>query len=323
MMYNRLTREERMKNMETTDHITVMEKLDAYLETAKIVIKPSTAAVYHRYMRSYIDPHFRDMAYDQLNSDEIQGFISKLIGNGLSAITVQAVFSFLKAGLKPRGKDALFDVTLPKYAKQQVEYLSLDDQKRLEAAAVSSGYPMNLAVLVGLYTGIRIGELCGLMWDDIDFSNKIIRIKRTLQRIPTPDDIDTKTKIITSPPKSPTSMRNIPLPGFLLEQLRERKEKSNCEYVLSWNGKRVEPRYIQSNFKKLLKAANVKDVNFHTVRHTFATRALENGFDVKSLSEILGHASATVTLDKYAHVLDDHKRKLMERMAENCYGCCC
>jgi integrase len=309
-----------VKEMQTDENISVIEKLNAYLENARIIIKPSSAAVYQRYMDSYIQPYFKDMLYSQLSSDKIQEFIVNLTKSGLSAVTVQAVYSFLKAGLKPSGKDSLFDVTLPKYSRQQVEYLSLDEQKRLEDAAKKEGNPMYLTMMIGLYTGIRLGELCGLMWDDIDFSLKIMRIRRTLQRIAMRGEGDSKTQIIISEPKSPSSLRNIPLPGFLLSLLREYKQNADSEYVLSAKGKHLEPRYIQNHFKRLLKAANVKDVNFHTVRHTFATRALENGFDVKSLSEILGHASATVTLDKYAHVLDDHKRKLMEKMADNCFN---
>jgi len=309
----------RMNEMQDQKVLTVMEKLSSYLETAKIVIKPSSAAVYHRYMDHYIEPYFKDMPYAQLTSDAIQEFIANLTKSGLSAVTVQAVYSFLKAGLKPNGKDALFDITLPKYSRQQVEYLSFEEQKRLEEAAKGERYPLDLAMMIGLYTGIRIGELCGLMWDDIDFSCKIMRIKRTLQRIPMYDGSTNKTKIVISAPKSPTSIRNIPIPGFLLDLLRDYKQSADCEYILSLKGKHLEPRFIQNRFKKLLKTAKVKDVNFHTIRHTFATRALESGFDIKSLSEILGHASATVTLDKYAHVLDDHKRKLMEKMAENYY----
>ena len=140
------------------EDISVMEKLNAYLETAKITIKPSTAAVYQRYLDSYIQPYFKDMMYNQLTSDKVQEFITNLTKSGLSAVTVQAVYSFIKAGLKPSGKNALFDVALPKYSRQQVDYLSLDEQKRLEEVAKAAGFPMYLAMIIGLYTGIRLGD---------------------------------------------------------------------------------------------------------------------------------------------------------------------
>ena len=310
--------------MKMQNNITVMEILSTYLDTAKVALKLSTVAVYHRYIESYIEPHFKDLPYSHLTSDKIQEFILNLTKSGLSAATVQTVYSFLKSGLSLNCRNGIFDVTLPKNTKQQVEYLSIEEQKQLENAARMMGHPLYLAIIIGLYSGIRIGELCGLMWCDIDFSNKIMRIRRTLQRIPIYNNDNAKTKIVISAPKSPASLRNIPIPLFMFELLLEYKKKVNSDYVLSLNGKYLEPRYIQNHFKKLLKAANIKNVNFHTVRHTFATRALESGFDIKSLSEILGHASATVTLDKYAHVLDGHKRNLMEKMADNYYqldGC--
>jgi len=306
--------------MGNSENMTVMDKLEAYLETAKITIKSSTLSVYRRYMVSYIEPYFRDTPYKNLSSDKLQAFIAELMDSGLAPVTVQAVYSFLKAGLKPSGKDAMFDVSLPKRVKQEVEYLSVDEQRRVEAAAMAAKPPFGIGIILAFYTGIRVGELCGLMWEDVDFERKTLHVRRTLQRIREANG-NKKTKIIITPPKSPTSVRDIPLPGFLLELLRQRKEAVQGEYVLSYdNGRHLEPRYVQSHFKSVLKAANVRDVNFHTIRHTFATRALENGFDVKALSEILGHSSATVTLDKYAHVLDEHKRNLMEKMAGNLWN---
>jgi integrase len=117
------------------------------------------------------------------------------------------------------------------------------------------------------------------------------------------------------PPKSDSSYRTIPLPEFVGQLLAESKLFATGEYVLSRKGNPVEPRNIQWRFKKLLATANIKDVNFHTTRHTFATRALENGFDVKTLSEILGHGSATITLNKYAHATDERKRSCMNGLS--------
>jgi len=128
-------------------------------------------------------------------------------------------------------------------------------------------------------------------------------------------DGKTKTELALLPPKSESSERDIPLQDFLLELLRKMKVKKDCEYIVSSKGKPVEPRSIQRRFKKLLLAAEVKEVNFHATRHTFATRALETGFDLKSLSELLGHSSATTTF-KYAHSLDEHKRKCMNGLSE-------
>jgi integrase len=166
-----------------------------------------------------------------------------------------------------------------------------------------------------LYTGIRIGELCGLMWSDIDFERKLLCINRTIQRIRSNGENKTEVTFLT--PKSKTSTREIPLPDFLLELLFKHRPLTNGEYVLNYKNKPIEPRTLQYRFKKILQTADVKNVGFHITRHTFATRALENGCDVKSLSEILGHGSATVTMNKYAHSSTEHKRGCMNAICDN------
>jgi integrase len=294
---------------------TIHQAMVRYLESLKCQIKPSTYGIYQRYIENYITPYFGNTRCEALSLETAQGFVNQQVENGLSAVTVQSVFSFFKAGVKTaRGEDA-FDVKLPKRTKIEVEFFSVDEQKRLEAAAKASGGADHLAITLCLYTGIRIGEVCGLMWQDIDFECRLVHIRRTMQRIQDDDGGDKKTKIAFLPPKSLTSARSIPLPEFLLEFLKERRDTAEGNYIISLKGEPVEPRTLQYRFKNLLEAAGVKEVNFHATRHTFATRALENGFDVKSLSEILGHASPTVTLNKYAHALDEHKRSRMNALA--------
>jgi integrase len=297
--------------MVTKSTATVVGAVTAHLESLKHQIKPSTRGVYQRYVNNHIAPHFGNTRCDRLTSATLQKFIDSKVESGLSAETVQAVFSFLKAGLKSAGCGEIA-VKLPKKSKSAVEYFSLDEQKRLETAAKGSCDLDCLSTMLCLYTGLRIGEVAGLLRSDIDYERKLLTVRRTMQRICS--NGVTKTEIVLLTAKTPSSVRNIPLPDFLLALLKERQ--SDSKYVLSARGKPVEPRTIQRRFKKLLEVAGVKEVNFHTTRHTFATRALESGFDVKSLSEILGHASATVTLNKYAHALDAHKRACMSGLGE-------
>jgi len=292
---------------------TVVGAVGTYLESLKCQIKPSTQAAYQRYLDKHIAPYFGNTRCGRLTPEIMQDFVNRQVENGLSAVTVQSVFSFLKAGIKSSGGD-VFSVKLPKKPKSSVEYFSLDEQKRLETAAKASCDLDYLAVTLCLYTGVRIGELCGLLWSDIDFECRVLRVRRTMQRIRS--DGEAKTELALLTPKTETSTRDIPLPDFLLDLLKEQHGASACSYVLSANGKAVEPRTVQRRFKRLLATAEVKDVCWHTTRHTFATRALENGFDIKSLSEILGHGSAMVTLNKYAHALDEHKRGCMNGLSE-------
>ena len=300
----------------------VVETVKAYIEKIKHTIKPSTYDVYRRYCNNHIKPYFEGIKCSELSVKIIQEFINKKHKNnnnknGLSASTIQSVFIFLKNCLKESVPSSIFQVTLPKRAKHKPKVLSLSEQKRLEAAAIKSGDINHIGIILCLYTGIRIGELCGLMWDDIDFDEKQLNIRRTCQRINTYSQKanEPKTKIAYLSPKSKSSNRSIPIPKYLLELLKIYKSKSTDEFVLMQNKKAIEPRNMRYKFKKLLSLASIRNVNFHTTRHTFSVRALENNFDIKTLSEILGHSSPVITLATYAHTLDEHKRKSMESLA--------
>jgi len=294
---------------------TITDAMESYLISIKNQIKESTFGLYQRYIENYISPHFQNTPCSWLTSEMTQGFVDSLLGSGLSVVTVQSVFSFLKNGVKASLPKDTFAIKLPKKQPNKVEVLTVDEQRRLELAAKDSDAINRISIILCLYTGIRVGELSGLLWTDIDFERHLLSVNRTVQRVRNTDG-DAKTKVACLTPKSDTSERDIPLPNFLIEMLKEHKKASSASYIITLNGNSIEPRTIQRRFKKLLAIANIRDVNFHILRHSFATRALETGFDIKTLSEILGHSSATITLQKYAHVLDEHKRRNMELLGE-------
>ncbi|MCL1883797.1 MAG: site-specific integrase [Defluviitaleaceae bacterium] len=283
---------------------TVSMEIEEYLATIQSQVKPSTHGIYQRYLENYISPHFGNMLCEELTVEKAQAFVDKQIENGLSAITVQSIFIFLKSGLHGAfHQEDIFAVKLPRRVPREVEVLSVSEQKRMESVAKASDNINRVGIILCLYTGIRVGELCGLMWGDIDFERRLLYVRRTMQRIKCFDGA-TKTEIASLTPKSDTSRRSIPLPEFLIALLKAHKESSDSTYVISRNGKPIEPRNMQYRLRRLLITANVRQVNFHAAtRHTFATRALESGFDIKTLSEILGHSSAVITLKKYAHTL--------------------
>lgn len=171
-----------------------------------------------------------------------------------------------------------------------------------------------LGILISMFTGIRIGELCALTWKDISLENNTIRIQRTMQRIQTPDDA-AKTKVFILEPKSSSSVREIPIAKVLREYLEQQQKKEG--YVLSGKVyKYVEPRTVQNRFKGIMKNCNIDNASFHTLRHTFATRCIEIGFDIKSVSEILGHANVNITLNRYVHPSMDSKQKNMDMLSD-------
>lgn len=287
----------------TISQQTIVTAMEIYLRSIQTKVKVSTHGLYQRYCESYISPYFKNTRCSQLTLEISQDFVDSMLRNGLSVITARSVFSLFKNGIKQTLPLGIFAIKLPKNPPKKVEVLTVDEQKRLEATAKNSDIPNEIAITLCLYTGIRIGELCGLLWSDIDFERRLLKINRTMQRIKNGENDGDKTIVVCLTPKSDTSQRDIPLPVFLVEFLKACQSKSAASNVIAFNGNPVEPRTVQRRFKKLLDSANLRDVNFHVLRHSFATRALEKGFDIKTLSEILGHASPAITLSKYAHVL--------------------
>lgn len=168
--------------------------------------------------------------------------------------------------------------------------------------------------MIALYTGVRIGELCGLKWSDIDLSAKTIRIERTVQRIRVSGKAN-RTELIVSTPKSHTSVRMIPLPVFLVHMLKAFKPSNLDAFVITGDAKLPDPRTMQYRFKTLLIKNGIRTLNFHLLRHLFATNCVELGFDVKTLSEILGHSSVEITLNRYVHSSIERKRQCMDMLS--------
>ena len=183
------------------------------------------------------------------------------------------------------------------------------EQKVIEAAVQSSKKPKMQGILLCLYTGLRIGELLALRWQDIDFEKSLLIVSHTSR--------DTENGIVLEDPKTETSRRVIPLPRQLLPRLRSLKKSSHSDFVVANGDQPLLIRSYQRSFELLLKKLHIQHRGFHALRHTFATRALECGMDVRTLSEILGHRNPTVTLNRYAHSLLEHKREMMNRLGRN------
>ncbi len=168
---------------------------------------------------------------------------------------------------------------------------------------------------MALFTGLRIGEICALRWGDISLPDKALHVRFTMQRIQNINgEGRTKTKVTISPPKTDTSARIIPLPDFLVELCRKRFNTNTSAFILTGTEFYMEPRVLQYRFKNYANACELDGIHFHTIRHTFATRCVEVGFEIKSLSEILGHSSIKITLDRYVHSSMELKRENMNKL---------
>ena len=204
-------------------------------------------------------------------------------------------------------------IKYPKTNEKHVECFSLQEQKIIEQYVLNSKKDKLLGIIICLYTGLRIGELLALEWNDIDFKLNIISINKSCY-----DSKNSKgeyERIITTP-KTTSSIRIIPIPKQLIIILHKIKNSSHSINIISNGSKIVSIRSYQKSFELILKKLNISHKGFHSLRHTFATRALECGMDVKTLSEILGHKSPTITLNRYAHSLIEHKKAMMNKIGK-------
>ena len=210
--------------------------------------------------------------------------------------------------------DININVILPKEKPKDMRVLSKDEQTALEKFLCTDMDESKLGIFLCMYTGLRVGEVCALMWSDISIEEEILTVRRTMQRVQTFES-EKKTKIIITDPKSHFSKRIMPLPKCLIDKLRQFYPVNPCVYLLTGKSERyIEPRTYQYRFKSYLSECGIKDANFHSLRHTFSTRCVALEFDIKSLSEILGHANVNTTLNLYVHPSLDMKRNNMRKL---------
>ncbi len=288
-------------------------------------LKLSTIAKYKNLLNSYIFPEFRNYAIDRITCNHVDAYCNELLiaggctKNGLSPKTVSDILSLIKNIIrfaKNKGFPIQTDfnlISVKQYPKE-MRVLSLYEQQRLCEYLNSNLTLCNLGILVCLFTGLRVGEICALKWEDISFEEHTLFVHQTMQRVQVNDCRDGKTKILISTPKSNCSIRRIPLPNDLCKILLKLEQPPQTFFLTGNEQKYLEPRSMQHRFKTVLKQSSVDDANFHSLRHTFATRCVELGFDVKSLSEILGHANVNITLNRYVHPSMKLKYENMQKL---------
>ena len=300
--------------------------LNLWLEKyAKLSIKPRSYNKYESFIILHINPILGNIPITKITSNMLQDFILQKLENGnlktnkpLSVNTVFGIVSVLKQAFKLAltldliPKDPTVAIKLPQPQEKEIQALTRDEQKRIEEYCLKQTKNNYIGIIICLYTGIRLGELLALTWDDIDFEKKFLYIKKTAYKI----KINGKNQMVIDKPKTKKSNRIIPLPDKLLNLLQLSKNKSNSYYILSTKtNNMVDIRSYQRTFESILNKCGIKHYNFHCLRHTFATRALELGMDIKTLSEILGHTNVAITLNRYAHSLLEYKILEMNKIS--------
>lgn len=301
-----------------TDFCTLVEE---WLEEVSQNRKYSTYIKYKKLYLCHIQPLFSSDKLSRMSNSRIQAQLTTL---EVSDSTRQSVLAAIKQTLRYVEKQygysmpAITACTLQKRTTT-VEIMNRTEQARLIQFLHNDMNISKAGIYLCLFTGLRLGEICSLKWDDIDQERGLLRVNRTVQRIESKEG-PAKTALMETPPKSAFSKREIPIPDTLLELLTEFWQEGQ-EYVLQKN-KPMEPRTYQNHFKKYLKGINAPSYNFHILRHTFATNCIDSGMDVKSLSEILGHSNVQITLNRYVHPSMDTKRRYINALSAN-YGQFC
>lgn len=289
--------------------------------------KTKTRENYESIIEKRLIPEFGEYELCELTPFIIQKYITELLrvgnkrtGEGLSPNTVNGIvtviqnslkFAYMLGEIKEYSADK---IKRPKKTEKNVSCFTMNEQKKIEKTVLNHKKSKMFGIVLCLYTGLRIGELLALEWKDVDFANRTLSVNKTCHDGKSADG--TFCRIIESP-KTQTSKRIIPLPKQIVLLLRHIKRLSDSNFVVSdKKGIPLSVRSYQSTFSRLLNKLNIEHRGFHSLRHTFATRALECNMDVKTLSEILGHKNAAITLNRYAHSMLEHKVEMMNKIGK-------
>ena len=308
-----------------TGKYTVEAWMDEWFENvAKLKVRPSSHQTYRGYIDHHIAPNIGNIPLERLSTMDLQKLYRKLMNKGrverieakdqpkgLSAKTVRNINQVISSAMdfavaqKIIPENPCKAVALPKVEHKEMQTIPAEQlQTFLQEAKASGVYEM---YYIELATGLRRGELLGLKWTDIDWKNGIIKVRRSIARV--------NGEIVESPLKTKNSYRAVTISPQAVEILKEQKEKTNDQYIFpSPNGGPISPDSVNNMLKRVLARAGIPKVRFHDLRHTFATIALQNGVDIKTVSGMLGHFSAGFTLDTYAHVTTSAQKEAAQTM---------
>lgn len=311
--------------MQTT-FITYGQWLEQWLWQRGELVKEATLATYAEYAGKHILPTLGAFTLPEITEQRLQTAAIRWLDEGrcdgtggLSEQTVRGMVALVKLSLKAAAKEGYipprqYDILFPRQSEpSKLRVLDKSAQAMLMQHTYLNLTPKNLGLLFCMHTGLRIGELCALRWEDIDMENRTVTVCRTMQRIyrRSPEGKG-HTKLLITAPKTRNSVRTVPLSSLLMPVLKRMRPDDSACYLLTGKLTPTEPRTYRDYYNRLLERLELPHVNFHGLRHTFATRLIENGADYKTVSELLGHASVNITLNLYVHPQMEQKRKAME-----------
>ena len=298
---------------------TINQITEEWKEEKKKYVKKSTYAAYQLLIQNHIKPYFGDLY--EVSEEKVQQFVFDKLDAGLSEKTIRDIIIVLKMILKFGIKNEYLeyvqiDVKFPsKQEKKNLDVLSKADQKKFMEHLRNNFTFKNLGIFICLSTGMRIGEICGLRWCDVDTAEGVIKVRHTLQRIYIIEGETRHTELLLDTPKTANSVRDIPMSSELLKMLKSLNKVVNENYyVISNDIKPIEPRTYRNYYKKLCKQLDIPELKFHGLRHSFATRCIESKADYKTVSVLLGHSNISTTLNLYVHPNKEQKKKTIDKM---------
>ena len=298
---------------------TINQITEEWKEEKKKYVKKSTYAAYQLLIQNHIKPYFGDLY--EVNEEKVQQFVFDKLDAGLSEKTIRVIIIVLKMILKFGIKNGYLeyvqiDAKFPsKQEKKDLDVLSKADQKKFMEHLRNNFTFKNLGIFICLSTGMRIGEICGLRWCDVDTVEGVIKVRHTLQRIYIIEGETRHTELLLDTPKTANSVRDIPMSSELLKMLKSLNKVVNENYyVISNDIKPIEPRTYRNYYKKLCKQLDIPELKFHGLRHSFATRCIESKADYKTVSVLLGHSNISTTLNLYVHPNKEQKKKTIDKM---------
>ena len=307
-----------MKEINELKNVKFSEGCDKWLELKKNMVKESSYFCYKFNVEKHLKPDLGNVNLLELEDFDFNKYITEKkqkIKNGELKGVITNLKSILKYLKKCYGLKIDLDFYISKNKDtEEIEVFGKYEKQKLNKYLLDSKNIRDVGVLISLYAGLRIGEVCGLKWEDIDIEKKIISVKRTVQRVYVGKN--RKSRLIVTTPKSRKSIRKIPISKFILNKLRKYSMlyPSDCFVLTGERSRFLEPLVYRYVYKKILKRCEIKYVKYHCLRHTFATRCVRVGMDVKSLSEVLGHSNVNVTLSVYVHSSMEVKKRFIDRI---------
>lgn len=308
-------------------YMTYEDVCGEWMDFIRTYAKESTAAVYAYTLRRYLLPHFGRYNPAEISEGRVNRYIAELAKQKthfrhgrFSAVTVANIAVIFKMTLAFAHRHLSLPIPLCRLrlpsARKESSRLPDGDWQKLRRIILADSSKTAAVIALAACMGMRIGEICALRRSDIDFQNGILSVRRTVQRIYTAEP-QHRTKLLVGPPKSSKSYRLLPMPAIVSIKLRRQcRGRYGDDFIFGTEKNRpLDPRTVQYRFKKYLAAHGIAYVNFHQLRHKFAGSCVENNFDLKALSEILGHSSISTTLNYYVHPTLEFKRSQMDMMS--------